>query len=103
MSIYLDNAATTAVCPEAAEAALEAMTVHYGNPSSTHRLGREAKKLLDASRAKIAKALGCAAEERDSTRERRGDAVAKEKGKKEEGTGVNVTMRTGIFVRPRPS
>ena len=63
MSIYLDNAATTAVCPEAAEAALEAMTVHYGNPSSTHRLGREAKKLLDASRAKIAKALGCAAEE----------------------------------------
>ena len=63
MSIYLDNAATTAVCPEAAEAALDAMTVHYGNPSSTHRLGREAKKILDGSRAKIARALGCAAEE----------------------------------------
>ena len=63
MSIYLDNAATTAVCPEAAEAALDAMTVHYGNPSSTHRLGREAKKILDASRAKVAKALGCAPEE----------------------------------------
>ena len=63
MSIYLDNAATTAVCAEAAKAALDAMTVHYGNPSSTHRLGREAKKLLDASRAKIAKALGCAPEE----------------------------------------
>ena len=63
MSIYLDNAATTCTCPEAAQAALEAMTIHYGNPSSTHRLGREAKKLLDASRAKLAKALGCTAEE----------------------------------------
>jgi len=63
MSIYLDNAATTAVCPEAAQAALEAMTETFGNPSSTHRLGREAKKILDASRAKIAKALGCTAEE----------------------------------------
>ena len=63
MSIYLDNAATTAVCPEAAAAALDAMTAHFGNPSSTHRLGREAKKLLDASRAKVAKALGCTPEE----------------------------------------
>ena len=42
--VYLDNAATTQVCPEAADAALNAMTVSYGNPSSTHRLGREAKK-----------------------------------------------------------
>ena len=57
--VYLDNAATTQVCPEAAEAALNAMTVSYGNPSSTHRLGREAKKLLDSSRASVAKALGC--------------------------------------------
>ena len=61
--IYLDNAATTQVCPEAARAALDAMTVHYGNPSSTHRLGREAKKLLDASRAGVARALGCTPEE----------------------------------------
>ncbi len=57
--VYLDNAATTQVCPEAADAALNAMTVSYGNPSSTHRLGREAKKLLDSSRASVAKALGC--------------------------------------------
>lgn len=63
MSIYLDNAATTQVCPEAAQAALEAMTVCYGNPSSTHRMGRQAKKLLDASRVSVAKALGCAPEE----------------------------------------
>lgn len=57
--VYLDNAATTQVCPEAADAALNAMTVSYGNPSSTHRLGREAKKILDSSRASVAKALGC--------------------------------------------
>lgn len=63
MSIYLDNAATTRVCPEAAEAALAAMTEHYGNPSSTHRLGREARALLDRSRASLAGALGCAPEE----------------------------------------
>lgn len=59
MSIYLDNAATTRVCPEAAQAALAAMTEHYGNPSSAHRLGREAKKLLDAARGQVSRALGC--------------------------------------------
>ena len=63
MSIYLDNAATTRVCPEAAEAALKIMTENYANPSSTHKMGREAKKLLDDARAKVAKALGCAADE----------------------------------------
>jgi len=63
MSIYLDNASTTQVCPEAAEAALAAMTAHYGNPSSTHRLGREAKRLLDSSRESVARALSCSAEE----------------------------------------
>ena len=36
MQHYLDNSATTRVCPEAAQAALEAMTNIYGNPSSTH-------------------------------------------------------------------
>ncbi len=63
MEHYLDNAATTRVCPEAAEAALAAMTEQYGNPSSTHTKGREAKKLLDGSRARVAAALGCAPEE----------------------------------------
>ena len=59
MEHYLDNAATTRVCPEAAEAALAAMTDCYGNPSSTHAKGREAKKLLDRARAQVAAALGC--------------------------------------------
>ena len=57
---YLDNSATTRVCPEAAQAALSAMTDCFGNPSSTYTLGREAKKLLDRSRKQAADALGCA-------------------------------------------
>ncbi len=59
MEHYLDNSATTRVCPEAAQAALEAMTQTYGNPSSTHTKGREAKKLLEESRAQVASLLGC--------------------------------------------
>ena len=60
MEHYLDNSATTRVCPEAAQAALTAMTQVYGNPSSTHTLGREARKLLDKSRKQVSAALGCA-------------------------------------------
>ena len=48
MEHYLDNSATTRVCLEAAEAALDAMLNNYGNPSSTHTKGREAKKLVEA-------------------------------------------------------
>ena len=63
MEHYLDNSATTRVCPEAAEAAVRAMTEVYGNPASTHTKGREAAKLLEASRKKVASALGCAPQE----------------------------------------
>ena len=59
MEHYLDNAATTRVCPEAAQAALDAMLNDYGNPSSTYTKGREAKKLLDRARKNVADALGC--------------------------------------------
>ena len=59
MEVYLDNAATTQVCPEAAEAALKIMTENYGNPSSTHTKGRAAKAALDTARKQIANALGC--------------------------------------------
>ena len=59
MEVYLDNAATTQVCREAADIAYKVMTEYYGNPSSTHTKGREAKAYLDTARAQIAKALGC--------------------------------------------
>lgn len=57
MSIYLDNASTTRACPEAIEAVTRALAKDYGNPSSGHTPGREAKKLVDYSRGIIAGAL----------------------------------------------
>lgn len=63
MPIYLDNAATTRVCPEAAQAALEAMTEGYGNPSSGYALGQAAAAALKEHRAAVAGRLGCAPEE----------------------------------------
>ena len=63
MPAYLDNAATTRVCPEAAQAALEAMTVGYGNPSSGYALGQAAAARLTECRGALARLLGCAPEE----------------------------------------
>ena len=60
---YLDNAATTAVLPEAAEAAMHAMRTCFGNPSSLHKMGIDASHLLEDSRKTVACALGCLPEE----------------------------------------
>lgn len=58
-SIYLDNAATTALAPEVFEAMLPYLKDYYGNPSSTHHLGRQTKSVIETSRRTIAKALNC--------------------------------------------
>ncbi len=63
MEVYLDNAATTRVCPEAADIAYKTMLETYGNPSSTHAKGREAKAVLDNARKQLAAALDCAPSE----------------------------------------
>ena len=63
MEIYLDNAATTRVCPEAAELAYKVMTEDYGNPGSTHAKGRAARAVLDAARKKTAALMGCSEKE----------------------------------------
>ena len=60
---YLDNSATTRVLPEAAGDALRLMTESYGNPSSLHTLGFQAKKELDRAREIIARRLGALPEE----------------------------------------
>lgn len=60
---YFDNAATTQVRPEAAQAAVEAMTQEWGNPSSVYAFGSQAAKLLKGWRADVAGALGCLPEE----------------------------------------
>ena len=63
MTHYLDNAATTPVRPEAVQAAVEAMTRGWGNPSSRYAIGTQAAAQVKGWRADIAKALGCAADE----------------------------------------
>ena len=63
MTVYFDNAATTRVRPEAAETAVRVMTEIYGNPSSTHTMGRDAKKVLETARADVASAIGGSADE----------------------------------------
>ena len=60
---YLDNAATTPVRPEAAQAALEAMTEGWGNPSSQYALGKQAADRMKLWRADLAGVLGCGPEE----------------------------------------
>ena len=61
--IYLDHAATTPVRPEVLEAMLPFFGPRFGNPSSTHRWGREARTALDAARERVAKCLGAHADE----------------------------------------
>lgn len=59
MSAYLDNSATTRVCYEAAKKVLDAMTVHYGNPSSLHSMGVDAEMIENEARENVAAALHC--------------------------------------------
>ncbi|MCU6791510.1 cysteine desulfurase [Paenibacillus sp. WQ 127069] len=61
MTIYLDHAATTPVHPEVLETMLPIYTHYYGNASSTHSAGREARSVVQRSRDSIASLLGCAA------------------------------------------
>ena len=61
--IYLDNSATTKVLEEVARAVFDTMTLHFGNPSSLHRKGIEAEKIMQEARENIAKALGASPKE----------------------------------------
>ena len=61
--IYLDNAATTAVSQLVMEAMLPYYMQVYGNPSSVHSTGRDAKKAVERARRQVASALGCSAQE----------------------------------------
>jgi cysteine desulfurase len=56
--IYLDNAATTRVDDEVLKAMLPYFTEKYGNASSTHFIGQEAKNAMEAGRKVIARAIG---------------------------------------------
>ena len=61
--IYLDNASTTAIRPEVVQEMTKIMLEDYGNPSSTHSFGRNAKNILELSRKAIARQLNVNAQE----------------------------------------
>jgi cysteine desulfurase len=61
--VYLDNASTTAIRPEVIEEMTRVMAEDFGNPSSTHSFGRNAKTILELSRKSIARYLNCSAQE----------------------------------------
>ncbi len=60
MQVYLDNSSTTQPFPEVIEAVEECFRENYGNPSSLHRKGLEAEKIIKNSRRRIAETLGAA-------------------------------------------
>ena len=59
MQVYADNAATTKMSKVAIDAMLPYFENIYGNPSSLHTMGQEAKDALDAARKTVADCLGC--------------------------------------------
>ena len=61
--VYLDHAATTPVRPEVLEAMLPFFGARFGNPSSVHRWGREARAALDEARERVARCLGANTDE----------------------------------------
>ncbi|CAN5874522.1 cysteine desulfurase NifS [soil metagenome] len=58
MRIYFDHNATTPVHPDVADVMVRVLREHYGNASSVHRLGQEAKAVLDEARTSVATLIG---------------------------------------------
>ena len=56
--IFMDHASTTKVDAEVINTMLPYFTEYYGNPSSIHAFGREARKAVDTARAHVADLLG---------------------------------------------
>lgn len=57
MTVYFDNAATTPMDPRVVDAMIPCMRETFGNPSSIHRFGREARAIIEKSRKKVAELL----------------------------------------------
>ncbi len=91
MRVYADNAATTRVSDQALKAMLPYFQEVYGNPSSLHSVGQEAKEALEEARERMAKHLGClpreiiftsGGTESDNMAVRTGAYIGARKGKK---------------------
>jgi len=59
MHVYLDNAATTPLAPEVAEVMIPILKNQFGNPSSTHFLGRQTRAIIENARRTICSKLNC--------------------------------------------
>ena len=63
MMVYLDYNATTPLEKEVAEAMMPYLLEHFGNPSSSHYYGKQAKEAVDKARRQVSEFLGCSEEE----------------------------------------
>ena len=63
MQVYADNAATTKMSKTAISAMTQYYETTYGNPSSLHSVGQQAKEALEEARQQVARCLGCEARE----------------------------------------
>lgn len=61
--IYMDHSATTPVDPEVARVMLSTLTASFGNPSSIHGYGNEARKTIEKARKQVATLIGASNEE----------------------------------------
>ena len=58
-TVYMDHAGTTALDPKVLEAMIPYFSKHFGNPSSLHSVGQEARYALDEARERVAGVLNC--------------------------------------------
>lgn len=61
--IYVDHAATTSIHPKVIEKMMHVMSTSYGNPSSIHSFGRQARQIIDEARDIIAESINASASE----------------------------------------
>ncbi|HOG08556.1 MAG TPA: aminotransferase class V-fold PLP-dependent enzyme, partial [Syntrophales bacterium] len=62
-TVYLDHAATTPTDPEVMAAMMRYFGGRFGNPSSIHACGRDAREALETARSQVAELIGAAPEE----------------------------------------
>ncbi len=62
-SVYLDNAATTPIHPVVSDAMHPFLTEVFGNPSSIHRVGQQARRAIDQARTRVARGIGAQSKE----------------------------------------
>lgn len=86
--IYLDYNATTPIAPSVQEAMLPFLTEHYGNPSSSHAIGRASYEAVEDARGRVASLVGADREEIIFT---------------SGGTESNNLALKGVFFGPKPT